>query len=34
MKTVKAKVTSYTINAAKVSCENGEVFTEDLEPFS
>lgn len=34
MKTVKTKVTSYTINAAKVSCENGEVFTEDLEPLT
>lgn len=33
MKTVKAKVTSYTINAAVVTCENGEVFTQDLDPL-
>lgn len=34
MKTVKAKISTVTIFAAIATVENGEIFTEDLEPLT
>lgn len=34
MKTIKVKVKSTTISAAVATVENGEIFTEDLQPIT